>query len=200
MAHCLTQCPHSPRHGSERPMTQGICMTKQLKTCHRIALQVRARRSGLCPWMSTLPLPKVVCDFDTPLQQNIADYATNTSPGLFGAFKCAPSESASSMSMSSATSGSPSPRKRELVLRSAKEYPLQRKEIKDIDEITTLLRDLASLNNGQVIPYGMKVCFSPSDVLFGYQLTSQGPHQGTRGFPNPFLKDAKVDYGMFIEP
>ncbi|KAM6507106.1 hypothetical protein FALCPG4_018495 [Fusarium falciforme] len=81
-----------------------------------------------------------------------------------------PSESGSSMSVSSTASGSSSPRKRELVLRSAKEYPLERRAIKDIDKITPLMRDLASLKNGQVIPHAMKA-----------RITEQ------EGFPDPPL-------------
>ncbi|KAL6366254.1 hypothetical protein LRP88_00099 [Fusarium phalaenopsidis] len=226
---------------------------------HEIENMTSPRTPSPSKKVKTVPI-----DVDATPTQNAPAFSelSNASLGYV------PSESGSSMSMSSAASGSSSPRKRELVLRSAKEYPLQRREVKDIDKITALMRDLADLNNGQVIPHAMKARITeqegfpnpPQDSWFlpvtsdetvmmndeyiyrricsirrrtvkcktrishesswndsvhsplleialdegdedvTYENITQCRIYPELRDPDPFLKDAKVDYGMFIEP
>ncbi|KAG8664308.1 uncharacterized protein FPOAC1_013646 [Fusarium poae] len=100
----------------------------------------------------------------TPRQKGAASFS-DASLGY------ASSESGSNRSIP-ISSGSSSPRKRELELRNAKQYPLQRKRMTaGIAQITPLMQDLAHLINGPTIPYNMKA-----------RITMQ------ESFPNPPLE------------
>ncbi|KAJ4246837.1 hypothetical protein NW762_013389 [Fusarium torreyae] len=204
-------------------------------------------------------------DVDATPTQNAVPALADLSNASLG---YAPSESGSGMSMSSVASGSSSPRKRELVLRSTSAYPLHRMEIKDIGHITSLMQDLARLNNGPVILHAMKAritthegfpdppqdsWFLPGipnetnemddeyiyrrvssirrhtskckthmshesswndsvhvqllDIALGeseedvmYENITQCRIYKELRDPDPFLKDAKVDYGIFVKP
>ncbi|KAF6514136.1 hypothetical protein HZS61_006392 [Fusarium oxysporum f. sp. conglutinans] len=139
----------------------------------------------------------------------------------------ASSESGSNRSIP-ISSGSSSPRKRELELRNAKQYPLQRKRISaGIAQITPLMQDLAHLINGPTIPYNMKARITtqesfpnpPLESWFMPPTTDQSValyESGQDGVsyenitqcriypdlrdPDPFITDARIDYGIFFEP
>ncbi|KAK2469551.1 hypothetical protein H9L39_18822, partial [Fusarium oxysporum f. sp. albedinis] len=109
----------------------------------------------------------------------------------------ASSESGSNRSIP-ISSGSSSPRKRELELRNAKQYPLQRKRISaGIAQITPLMQDLAHLINGPTIPYNMKAKTMLTIVL---TTSTQCRIYPDLRDPDPFITDARIDYGIFFEP
>ncbi|KAH7109936.1 hypothetical protein EDB81DRAFT_849258 [Dactylonectria macrodidyma] len=89
------------------------------------------------------------------------------------------------------------PRKRELELRNIKQYPLRRKRMTaGIAHITPLMRDLAHVINGPTIPHIIKVS---SSIWFLMNRTQCRIHAGLRD-PDPFISDARIDYGIFFQP
>lgn len=66
-------------------------------------------------------------------------------------------DDASTTTTSSRRSGSVSPKKRELELRQAREWPLERRDVTMCRNPTALMRDVAALRSARLIPASVKV-------------------------------------------
>lgn len=77
------------------------------------------------------------------------------------------SDSISITTSSSRRSGSVSPKKRELELRQAIDFPLQRNQISEFGRPTPLMQDLVRLRKAPIIPHCFKV-FPQTGPLSGY--------------------------------